>query len=66
MERKTMSTNTPTAQETTDAQLPRITHHTEPPEQGGERYARCTGCGRESCLGADSILHEDDCPRSQR
>lgn len=44
--------------------LPKITHHVEPPEVGGERYARCEGCGSESIFGVHRILHNGDCPRA--
>ena len=40
------------------------TVHVEPPAQGGGRYARCTGCGREIIpvgrFGA--LAHADKCP----
>jgi hypothetical protein len=45
--------------------LPAITHHVESPEVGGEKYARCEGCGVESIFGPSSILHDDDCPRAE-
>lgn len=64
-----MATNTPTGRKSSgasDASLPEITHHVEAPEFGGQRYARCTGCGHENVNGADSILHTDECPRSDR
>ena len=48
-----------------DGGLPEITHHREPKKVGGERYARCEGCGSESIFGANSILHDDDCLRAE-
>lgn len=42
-----------------------VTRHVEPPEQGGERYLRCEGCGTElleSLGGEDNLLHRDGCP----
>lgn len=50
--------NTPVA---TDGGKPRITHHREPEDVGGERYARCEGCGSESIFGEDKILHDREC-----
>lgn len=39
------------------------TYHVEPPEQGGERYVRCEGCGREVIpADPDRLLHTDECP----
>lgn len=40
------------------------TVHVEPPAQGGGRYARCTGCGREIIpVGRfDTLTHADECP----
>lgn len=40
------------------------TTHLEGPEQGGERYARCTGCEREIIpVGRfDKLTHADGCP----
>ena len=42
----------------------KYTIHIEPPEQGGEQYARCTGCGREIIpVGRFSVLaHAGECP----
>lgn len=45
-------------------ELPEITHHVEPPEVGGETYARCEGCGSEQIHGPEHILHDDDCPHA--
>jgi hypothetical protein len=45
--------------------LPEITHHVESPEVGGQRYARCEGCGGESIFGESSILHDEECPRAE-
>jgi hypothetical protein len=45
--------------------LPEITHHVESPEVGGQRYARCEGCGGESIFGPSSILHDKKCPRAE-
>jgi hypothetical protein len=42
-------------------------YHVEPPEVGGDRYARCEGCGREllTSLGdAAKIPHADGCPNA--
>lgn len=47
-----------------DGGLPEITHHREPEHVGGERYARCEGCGSESIFGVSGMLHDDDCPRN--
>jgi hypothetical protein len=47
-----------------DERLPEITYHRESPEVGGQRYARCEGCGVESVEdshGETSILHDDGC-----
>lgn len=44
------------------SELPEITRHVEPPEYGGETYARCEGCGVECVGGPDRILHDNDCP----
>lgn len=42
------------------------TVHREPPEQGGGRYAKCRGCGREILpVGRFKYLtHPDDCPHA--
>lgn len=40
-------------------------YHTEPPEQGGERFVRCKRCGAEllvSLGGEDNLVHRDGCP----
>lgn len=40
------------------------TRHVEPPEQGGERYVRCEGCGAElleSLGGEDRLVHRNGC-----
>jgi hypothetical protein len=45
--------------------VPDYTEHIEPPEQGGEKYVRCEGCGREllECLGGrEKLAHVDGCP----
>jgi hypothetical protein len=44
-------------------QLPPITKHVEPPEQGGAAFIRCEGCSRE-VIGTDErrLPHGDDCP----
>ena len=57
-----MTTTTPT-QETVSEADP-FTYHLEPLAQGGEEYARCTGCRREilTSIGADKLLHAEDCP----
>jgi hypothetical protein len=41
---------------------PEITEHREPPKQGGARFWRCAGCGRETIYGADRLPHADGCP----
>lgn len=48
-------------------ELPPITTHYEPAEQGGEKYVRCEGCGREilSELGGRSkLVHPEGCPHA--
>lgn len=48
-----------------DAQLA-ITEHVEPPDQGGEPYFRCEGCGRQAIgRNEDRIILRGDCPRSK-
>jgi hypothetical protein len=44
----------------------RFTLHIESPEQGGEEYARCRGCGREilTKYGVEKLGHPADCPVS--
>jgi len=63
-----MATNTSTGRKSSGASDAQITHHVEPTELGGQRYARCTHpeCERESVNGTDSILHTPECPRSNR
>jgi hypothetical protein len=41
----------------------RFTLHIEPAGQGGEEYARCTGCGREILteIGIEKLGHPSDC-----
>lgn len=41
----------------------RFTVHVEPPEQGAEEYAHCTGCGREilTKYGVEKLAHPADC-----
>jgi hypothetical protein len=48
-----------------DADLPEITEHVEPPEQGGARFIRCEGCGTE-VIGTDErrLIHREDCPHA--
>lgn len=59
-----MSTTTPTEESSTE---PEITRHVEPSSQGGARYLRCEGCGREVLGGDESrILHREECPRRSR
>jgi len=42
------------------------TYHVEPPEQGGARYVRCEGCGREVIpADPDLIQHPSACPNSE-
>ena len=53
--------------DTNESSEPAITYHRESPEVGGQRYARCEGCGIESVedsQGETSILHNDGCPYS--
>lgn len=39
------------------------TYHVEPPEQGGARYVRCVGCGREVIpADPDRLSHSETCP----
>lgn len=39
------------------------TYHVEPPEQGGARYIRCEGCGREVIpANPDRLSHPETCP----
>lgn len=39
------------------------TYHIEPPEQGGARYVRCEGCGREVIpADPDRLSHPETCP----
>jgi hypothetical protein len=47
-------------------ELPDVTRHRESPQQGGEVYFRCEGCGRESVYGGNEILHGEGCPRRAR
>jgi len=44
---------------------PGYTRDCEPPRQGGKKYVRCEGCGRELLVGLggrDGILHREGCP----
>ena len=56
-----MSTKNANAKESIDSDY---TVHVEPLEQGGGRYARCTGCGREIIPVArfGALAHSEDCP----
>lgn len=45
--------------------LPEITEHRESYEQGGAKYWRCEGCGRETIYGRDRIPHAEGCPRRE-
>lgn len=40
------------------------TEHVEPRSQGGARYVRCEGCGREvlTSIGREQLIHTDGCP----
>jgi len=43
------------------------TEHIEPAAQGGERYVRCEGCGRELLValgGREQFPHRDECPNA--
>jgi hypothetical protein len=42
---------------------PPITEHRESYEQGGARFWRCEGCGRETVHGRENIPHADGCAR---
>lgn len=46
-----------------DAEQPAYTYHREPPEQGGEEYARCADCGYEilTKYGVHTLGHADGC-----
>jgi hypothetical protein len=40
------------------------TEHIEPLSQGGKRYVRCEGCGRELLVdlgGRERLVHRDGC-----
>jgi len=42
-----------------------FTYHHEPAAQGGARYVRCEGCGREIVpADPDRLLHRDGCPNA--
>jgi len=44
-----------------------FTEHIEPAAQGGERYVRCEGCGRELLValgGREQLPHRDGCPNA--
>ncbi|WP_254547221.1 hypothetical protein [Halomarina pelagica] len=46
-----------------------FTESVEPLAQGGERYVRCEGCGRELLIalgGRDALLHTEGCPNAKR
>jgi hypothetical protein len=63
-----MSTNTPIPQEGTATEHAPYTEHVEPPEQGGEPYVRCEGCGRElltSLGGRERLAHPPACPNAE-
>lgn len=45
-------------------ELPPITERVEPADQGGEKYVRCEGCGRELLSkygGRRKLSHREDC-----
>lgn len=47
---------------------PGYTEHVEPAKQGGERYVRCEGCGRELLValgGKENLVHADGCPNGE-
>lgn len=47
-------------------EAPGYTYHREPSSQGGARYARCEGCGREVVpADPDRLLHAEGCPNAQ-
>ena len=56
-----MYTKNASAKESIDSEY---TVHIEPPEQGGDRYARCTGCEREIIPVArfGARTHAGECP----
>jgi hypothetical protein len=60
-----MSTNVPSPEKGVgDASH---TEHIEPAAQGGERYVRCEGCGRELLIalgGREQLPHCDGCPNA--
>ena len=62
-----MSTNETPTQESFETTDEPFTYHIEPPEQGGERYARCTDCGREilCCIGEEKLTHADGCSNGE-
>ena len=44
-----------------------FTEHFEPLDQGGKRYVRCEGCGRELLVdlgGRKQLAHRDGCPNA--
>jgi hypothetical protein len=50
-----------------DASQTNYTEHFEPLEQGGKRYVRCEGCGRELLVelgGREQLAHHHDCPNA--
>jgi hypothetical protein len=63
-----MGTNAHRRPKSSDAtETNRYTYHREPPAQGGARYVRCEGCGREVVpADPDRIPHRDDCPEAER
>lgn len=53
------------ANEFTEQQRDDYTYHIEPRDQGGARYVRCEGCGREVIPADPNLLcHPDECPNS--
>lgn len=62
----TMSTDTSQRQNGIDDV--EYSYHHEPPDEGGQRFARCRACGAEllcSLGGANKMLHNPDCPASE-
>ena len=61
-----MSTNVPNPEKGTGS-TGDFTEHFEPFDQGGKRYVRCEGCGRELLIelgGREQLAHSHDCPNA--
>jgi hypothetical protein len=60
-----MSTNVPSPKKGVGGES--FTEHIEPLAQGGERYVRCEGCGRELLVdlgGREKLPHRNGCPNA--